>query len=295
MLHNIIFTLLCLGMAFIGSLRADSQRPVVLVHGIMACCHDMDVLKGYIEASFPGRYVKSVKIGAGKWTSWTNMHWQGKELCKEIQKDPKLAQGFDMICHSQGGLLGRYYIQRWNNPKVHTYISLATPQRGVFGLPGLYDTKFKLLNYFENLARFIIYRSFFQQHFSFCQYWNDSLHHELYLRRCTFLPYLNNELTHEFSEHYKANICSLEKMILVASIEDTIVEPLESAHFGFYIKGSKKVFEKMYDWEVYKNDSLGLKTLNDSDRLQLLVSLASHQDINEDKDTYKECILPYLQ
>jgi palmitoyl-protein thioesterase len=295
MLRAIIYTIICFVMAVAGSIAHGEPTPVVLVHGIWAGEKDMAVLEGRIKEAIPGTYVHSLNIGAGKWTSFWSMQRQGKWLCSEIQKDPKLKDGFIMICHSQGGLLGRYYLERWNNPKVITYISLATPQRGVFGLPGTYDERWKILNHFENLARCLLYMKFFQRHFSFAAYWNDSLHHDKYLRCCTFLPYLNNEIKHDFSEHYKANICSLKYMVLVGCMGDEIVEPLESEHFGFYKNGSKTQFEQVYFWDVYLNDTLGLKTLDDSNRLKLLFSTASHCEVNEDKVTFEQCILPYIK
>jgi palmitoyl-protein thioesterase len=298
MIGHILFPLLYIMFAIAGSVfhrcRAENM-PIVLVHGIIANSHNMEPLKKHIEEALPGTYVKCVDIGEGKWSSVSNMHAQGKYLCAEIQKDLKLHNGFIMICHSQGGLLGRYYVERWNNPKVHTYISLGSPQRGVFGLPGTYDERFTWLNIFENLARFILYRGFIQEHVSFAEYWHDSQHEDLYLKRCTFLPYLNNEVEHDFSAHYKANICSLHNMVLVESMCDTVIEPVDSCQFGFYKAGTKGVDQSLYEWDVYSQDKLGLKTLDDSGRLHLYWAMCSHTDFQEDKDNFMQNILPFIK
>jgi palmitoyl-protein thioesterase len=295
MILNIIFTIACFLTAIAGSIMHAEPLPVVLVHGIMADEHDLSTLQGYIEEALPGVYVHSVNIGAGKWTSFWNLHRQGKWLCSEIQSDPKLANGFNMICHSQGGLLGRYYVERWNNPQVHNYISIATPQRGVFGLPGTLDNRFKVLNHFENLARFLLYRQVFQNHFSGAQLWNDSLHEKQYLKCNNFLPYLNNEIDHEFASHYRANICSLDNMVLIGSAGDTIVEPLESAHFGYYKKGSKETTEQYFEWDIYKTDKLGLKELEEAGKLHLRFCNEGHCEAPESRDSFERNILPFLK
>lgn len=295
MLRAIIYSIICCVMAVAGSIAHGANMPIVLVHGIMAVSKDMNPLKVHIEEALPGTYVKCVDLGKDKWSSLHNMHDQGKYLCAELQKDSRLNDGFIMICHSQGGLVGRYYVERFNNPKVHTYISLGSPQRGCFGLPGTYDNRFKVLNVFENLARFIVYRRFMQNHFSFCQYFCDSKHYDLYLRRCTFLPYLNNEIDHEFAAHYKANICSLSNMVLIESMCDTIIEPVDSCQFGFYKRGSKSVMEEIYFWDVYTKDTLGLKTLDDTGRLWFRWATCTHTQFQEDKQNFEQNILPFIK
>jgi len=295
MITAIMWTIACFLTAIAGGVMHAEPLPVVLIHGIMADEHDMSVLEGYIKETMPGVYVHSVNIGLGKWTSFWNLHRQGKWLCAEIQSDPKLQSGFNIVAHSQGGVLARYYIERWNSPQVRNYISICSPQRGVMGLPGTYDNKFKVLNYFENLARFVLYRKCMQNHFSVAQLWNDSLHEDKYLAKNNFLPLLNNEIDHEFAAHYRANIVSLDSMVLVGAVGDEIIEPLESAHFGYYKTGSKTEFEKYFEWDVYKSDKLGLKELDDTHRLHLRFCNEGHCDAPESRDSFERNILPFLQ
>ena len=56
-------------------------------------------------------------------------------VAAQVAADPLLANGFDLIGHSQGGLLARAYIERFNKPPVRRFVSLAGPQQGVFGVP----------------------------------------------------------------------------------------------------------------------------------------------------------------
>jgi palmitoyl-protein thioesterase len=295
MIRAIVFTIACFLTAIAGSIMHAEPLPVVLVHGIMAESSDMSTLKGYIEEALPGTYVHALSVGNGKHSSLHSMEWQGDTLALEIMKDPKLANGFHMIAHSQGTLVARYYIENYNNPQVKTFISLAGPARGVFGTPGTYDNTFRILNHWENLARYLLYWSFIQHHVGFAGYWNDSAHHDKYLKKCLFLPILNNEVDHPLASFYKNNICKLENFVLVASAADVVIEPLESCHFGFYKNGSKELVESVYEWDIYKEDKLGLKALDDSGRLHLLWDSSSHCDMPESKECFERIILPFLK
>ncbi len=128
------------------------------------------------------------------------MYDQVEWLRRDLEEDPKLKDGFHMIAHSQGGLVGRYYIERYNNPRVHTYISLGSPQRGIFGTPSKIDERFIWLNYLEQFASKLFYTSKFQRYISFASYWCDTLHYQKYLKKCKFLPYLNNEIDHPLAQ-----------------------------------------------------------------------------------------------
>ena len=83
-----------------------------------------------------GSYVRCVEVGNGIVDSWSrSMGWQLEQLAEQLQADRRLAKGFHMIGHSQGALLARGYVQRYNAPRVHTLVSWVGPQAGQFGVP----------------------------------------------------------------------------------------------------------------------------------------------------------------
>lgn len=77
-----------------------------------------------------------------------NLNDQVDELCKSLKQNANLTGGFNAIGLSQvmkdsiilsylkGGLLLRAYIERCNDPKVLTLITLGTPHQGVANFPG---------------------------------------------------------------------------------------------------------------------------------------------------------------
>ena len=278
-----------------SSSKHPHYLPVVLVHGIMSDKYAMEPTVEYIQKYLPGVYIKNVQIGFGAYTSYWNMYDQVRWLATELQKDVNLKKGCNIIAHSQGGLIGRYFVQRYNNPKVYNYISWGSPQQGVFGTPGTLDDRFFWLNIAEQYSYKLLYSSFFQNFISFASYWHDPIHYDLYLKKCSFLPYANNEKEHADDKLFKNNICSLHNMVLVKSLADDIIEPIESCHFGFYKIGSLTEIEHLQESRLYKEDWLGLRTLDETNRLHLKLAYCTHTDFQEDEQNFVENTLPFLK
>lgn len=285
----IIFTI------FSHTYISTKNLPIVLVHGILSNEFAMIPTQKLIQQHLPDVYVKSVTLGAGTITSLFNMHDQVEWLRKELEEDKHLQDGCIMIGHSQGGLVARYFIEKYNNPRVYVYISWGTPQNGVFGSPGNLDDRFAWLQKIEQYSYLLLYSWPFQRMVSFAGYWKDPLHYETYLKKCQFLPYLNNEIEHADSALFKKNICSLLSMVFVQSTQEDIVQPTLSSHFGFYKIGSTETFEQLHETEWYKSDRLGLKTLNESNRLHLRFAHCSHTQFQEDEFNFLEHTLPFLE
>lgn len=290
------FAALFLLLGILNITAAQKIRPIVLVHGITSVPEDMDPTIKYIRKHIGDDvYVKSVQVGAGKSSSFKNMKKQGTWMWEEIINDPNLQDGFNIIAHSQGGLVARYYIEHYNNPRVYTYISWGTPQCGVFGTPGTLDDHFTWLNKMETLSYKLIYSYPFQHLVSFAGYWRDTLHYEKYLRKCIFLPYLNNEKEHTHSQRYKENICSLENMVLVESTLEDIIEPKNSCSFGSYKIGSASELETVFESDLFKEeDPLGLRRLHETGRLHFRTAYCRHGDFQEDEQNFVHNTLEFL-
>jgi len=56
-------------------------------------------------------------------------------------------------------------------------------------------------------------------------------HYDWYLNNNRFLPYINNEKDHDLYDQYKDRFSSLNKIMLVAFQNDTILYPHETAMF----------------------------------------------------------------
>lgn len=264
--------------------------PIVL-HGLSSKNHGMEptiqLIRKYLGNEV---YIKNV-IPSGL---LFNTHDQAEYFRKEVETDPKLQNGFNVIAHSHAGLVVRYYIERYNNPPVHTYISYGTPQQGVFGMPGTLDDHFEWLNVLEERAHQILYSWSFQQYVPFAGYWHDTLHYDDYIKKAVFLPCLNNEIDHEYAAFFKANLCRLSNMVLIMSQYEQTIEPAISCHFGFYKKGSKSEIEQIQDTELYQRDTIGLRTLHEHGKLHLRYAQCPHYSFPEDEKNFVENTVPFL-
>ncbi len=278
-----------------GLIAVDNslQQPIpIVLHGLSGGGQGMEptikLIKKHLGENV---YIKNITPSG----LISNVYDQAEYFRKEVETDPKLRDGFNVIAHSHAGLVVRYYIERYNNPVVRTYISYGTPHQGVFGMPGTLDDHFKWLDNLEERAHHILYSWSFQKYISFAGYWHDTVHHDKYLKKACFLPYLNNEINHEYAELFKYNLCKLKNMVLVMSQYEQTIEPAISCHFGFYEKGSKSDLEEMGDTELYQKDTIGLKTLQESGRLHKRFAQCPHQNFPEDEENFVENALPFLQ
>jgi palmitoyl-protein thioesterase len=204
------------------------------------------------------RTVYNIEIGNGEKTSlYTPLPKQLNELCNTIYSIKELETGFDFIGMSQGGLLARGYVEQCNIFPVSNLITLVSPHGGVI----------KDINV-------DMYSSFIQEHLSVGGYWRDPLKLPTYLEKCNYLPILNNEKETDISEQQKNNIKSLSNFVLVWSSEDETVTPSQSAKFSFYDKYYNLI--DIEDTELYKNDLLGLKFLNDYNKFHIYETNCSH-------------------
>jgi len=160
-----------------GSGGDANWRPVVLMHGLLANTSSMSDAVLWLEETYPGIYTSNIEIGGGKLDSmFIDINTQVDIFTAQIQNDTKLKDGFNLLCHSQGGLICRAYIERINNPPVYNFVSWAGPHDGVYGVPDLNaycpDYDCALLNWLMDLALDGGWvDQGFQKHFTFASYW----------------------------------------------------------------------------------------------------------------------------
>ena len=235
----------------------DGGIPIVVLHGVASSSSKMKEFSEWISYTF-NRTVYNIEIGNGEKTSlYTPLPKQLNELCNTIYSIKELETGFDFIGMSQGGLLARGYVEQCNIFPVSNLITLVSPHGGVI----------KDINV-------DMYSSFIQEHLSVGGYWRDPLKLPTYLEKCNYLPILNNEKETDISEQQKNNIKSLSNFVLVWSSEDETVTPSQSAKFSFYDKYYNLI--DIEDTELYKNDLLGLKFLNDYNKFHIYETNCSH-------------------
>ena len=286
MRYRILFTLL---VVHTGSQNALSHLPIVLItQSGMSALPMQELIYKYL----PDAYVRTITLHV---RSFWNIYDEARELIDAIYHDNALRHGFTIIAFGHAGLTARYYLERYNMPPVLTYIALGTPQRGVYGNRSTIDPHYAWLNSCEPHVSTILYLSLFQRYTVLAGYWNDPLCHDTYLANCCFLPYLNNEKEHEHALLFKHHLASLEAMVLIHGICDDTVEPSQSAHFGYFKQGTDEVIETIFESELYREDTLGLKILHETGRLHLRTGNCDHEDLTHQEENFVSNILPFLQ
>ncbi|KYQ52876.1 Lysosomal thioesterase PPT2 like protein [Trachymyrmex zeteki] len=269
--------------------EAKSYHAVVIIHGVLTGSDTMELISNRIKEMHPGTPVYNTVRFAG-WSSLEPMWKQVEELGMDVLSIGAIfPEGINLIGYSQGGLLARAILQRFPMHNVRNFISLSSPQAGQYG------TRFLHL-IFPDLVCETAYELFYSQlgqYTSVGNYWNDPHHKELYYKYSKFLPYVNNEIDVFNNSDYKIGLTKLNRMILIGGPNDGVITPWESSHFGYYDNNNTVI--DMRDRDIYKDDMIGLKTLDKQGKLEIItVPGISHTEWHKNISIVDKFLLPYL-
>jgi palmitoyl-protein thioesterase len=83
--------------------------------------------------------------------------WKEVEnFAKFVRADEKLKDGFNAVGLSQGNLIIRGYIEKYNDPKVFNFVSIHGPMLGVAGFPHC-DMSWGVCDLFDKLLGDLAY------------------------------------------------------------------------------------------------------------------------------------------
>ncbi|XP_014486305.1 PREDICTED: lysosomal thioesterase PPT2 homolog [Dinoponera quadriceps] len=268
--------------------EAKSYRAVVVIHGVLTGSDSMNLIMDRIQEMHPGTLVYNTVRFAG-WRSLEPMWQQVEEIGTDVVSiGAAFPEGINLIGYSQGGLLARAILQRFPMHNVRNFISLSSPQAGQYG------TRFLHL-IFPDLVCESAYELFYShigQHISVGNYWNDPHHQELYHKYSKFLPYVN-EIDAFNNTDYKTGLTKLKRMVLIGGPDDGVITPWQSSHFGYYDNNETVV--EMYNRSIYKDDIIGLRTLDEQGRLKIItVPGISHYEWHNNVSIIDEFLLPFL-
>jgi palmitoyl-protein thioesterase len=234
--------------------------PLVVLHGLDSSSEKMLNLCEWLVLTFDVP-VFNLEIGNGAKTSmYSPLTTQLDNLCDLIYSITELRDGFDFLGMSQGGLLARGYVEQCNEYPVRNLFTFVSPHGGEF----------------KSNLHINMYSELFQKHLSIASYWRNPRELPLYFDNCTYLPILNNEFAHQTADDQRQNLIQLENFVLIWSPHDKVLTPPESAKFSFYDEEFNVV--ALEDTDIYKNDTLGLKYLNEQGRFHVYETNCSHVD-----------------
>lgn len=278
----------------------------------------------WILESHPGTQVLSLKVfeGAESFESLQKQSLKVAKVVKGLEDKPGFSDGFVLMCHSQGAVTCRSICEHLDGHKVHTLISLAGPQMGVFGntwldnsapflksqlplpdfpLPSITGIFPGLTDAYKQVYQ-IAYTPALQKTLAPANLWNDPLHQRQFLEGNCFLPELNGLVgTPTELQRRRSNFLRLQKAVFMVGSFDTPydsplgVEPWQTGVFGFYAPGSDTEILPMEQQDVYIHDTFGLRTLHESGRLTVkTVPGVRHLDWLTSKTVFEQHVLELL-
>jgi len=263
----------------------QAYLPIFCLHGLYSnagACRD---LKNLLNNKHRGQYILALDVFEEA-ASLTGLNIQVQAILKKlkviVKTDSRWWRGFHMVCHSQGALLCRCITQAWDDHKIHSLVSLAGPQMGVYSTAYLDQYVQVFANYpaLTNITINNAYQIFdgvpWQKTFSIANLWHDAYHEQNFLDNYLFLPYYNNLVAHENMDQYKRNLAAVKQAVfLIGDFGDYDydggVGPWQSGVWGYYgTNGDDGRTMKNYtQHRIWQEDLIGLRALDDAGRLYM--------------------------
>jgi len=261
---------------------AHCSLPVVCWHGVNDNAASCNGPISHIQESIPDLYSVSVMIGDNLDMDTANSVLMKADdqisyVCNLIQNDARLAGGYNAIGISQGGLMFRGLAQRCPYPPIRNLITFGSPHQGVYGVPECQASTGSaiLCELIRRLLTEGAYIPWIQDLITPAQYWHDPFNRTGFLAGSHYLADINNEREGK-NDDYRNSLLSLDNLVLVKWTEETTIIPAVSSHFGFYIQGQDLLTLKLEQLPMYNEDWLGLKVLDEDNRLHFLEMEGDH-------------------
>ena len=256
----------------------SSSLPVVFAHGMGDSCFNSGMINigDHTSELLGGTYVTCIPTGDTQSQDTTNGYFLNMDasvdvFAAKILQDPQLSNGFHAIGFSQGNNVIRGYIARYNEPTVHTFISVNGVNAGVGAVPGCLPKKEKDTAQLGGICDLLMeqasrraYSVWTQQHSFQANYWRDPrpIEHEKYAE-FSQLAHWNNE--GYVNQTLKDNYAKTKKFVWVMASDDSMVWPKEGEHWG--APDPKDPFHSvlpMNETEWYRLDLFGLKSAQEA-------------------------------
>lgn len=258
--------------------------PIVLWHGMGdSCCNPKSIggIKQNLQDTL-GVFVHSIATGKGenadiKSGYFGNVNEQVSQVCEELKGIPELQNGFNAVGFSQGGQFLRAVVERCQHtgPKMRVLVTMGAQHEGISNVPGC-KTQSAWCWLMREILAYGAYTSWTSNNIIQAQYVKDPQRLSEYMKYNPFLPDINNEYKDKNSR-YAANLGSLDKLVLFRFSNDTVVIPQDSAWFSFF-NGSELI--PMRDLDIYKEDWIGLKQLDERDAIVFDECPGNHMNIS---------------
>lgn len=242
----------------------------------------------------PGTFVYAIRLAddgsADKQATFLgDVNAQIDLVCADLAKHPVLstAPAVNALGFSQGGQFLRAFVQRCNFPRVEALVTFGSQHNGIaeFQACGSGDW---LCRGWQGVLKGQTWSSYVQHKLVPAQYYRDPEDLESYLEYSNFLADVNNERSAK-NETYRRNLASLEKFVMFVFSEDQTVVPKWSGWFE-EVNKTDGARTKLQDRQLYKEDWLGLKQLDQQGKLEFRETKGGHMALSDKilKDVFRK-------
>lgn len=159
---------------------------------------------------------------------------------------------------------------------------------GVSASPHCFEGMFcQMVNYIiDNM----VYFQQIQDNIGPAGYFRDPKDLQTYLEYSVFLPYLNNEKAENYTTDINNRFTALNAAMFIMFSNDTMIYPKETAWF-WELQADDTILP-VTETEFYKQDLIGLKTLNEAGKIQFVEFDGDH--LQFDYSQIENIIAPFL-
>ena len=265
-----------------------SSLPVAIIHGFYDSCDSayFPSLVNLLKYNL-GDYVACIETGPGSDSLSNSIQKQAEKACNEIKNNEKFHKEFSVLSISQGGLIGRYLVQKCEMPgKVKKLVSFGGPMMGTSKVPFCLEGVVCFI--INSLVDYFVYGKSIQKNIGPAGYYRTAAHIEDYKNSNSFLLSLNNEVKKD--EEGKKRFEQLESLMLIGFKNDKMISPKETAEFAEYDKNFNLI--PMNKTRVYTENLFGLKTLDEQKKIHVHYLDGEHTEFEFD-DVLRYAV-PYL-
>ena len=296
--------LLAAGLSRLGALADDiddTPLPLVIWHGL-GDSFDSDGIQrvgALAEAINPGTFVYIISLDDNgssdrSATFFGNVTTQLAEVCEALASHPILstAPAIDALGFSQGGQFLRGYVERCNAPPVRSLVTYGSQHNGIteFKTCGSSDW---LCRAAMGMLRYNTFSDFVQSRLVPAQYYRDPENYAAYLDGSNFLADINNERKDK-NTTYADNVAALSNLVMYTFEDDKTVVPRETSWFA-EVNGTDPGITPLRERQLYKEDWLGLRRLDEKGGLRFRSITGEHMQISDEalNETMTDFFGPY--
>lgn len=277
----------------------DTPLPLLIWHGLgdNYAAEGITSVAALAESVNPGTLTYLIRLDEDPSADRTatffgNLTLQIEKVCADVAAHPILstAPAVDAIGFSQGGQFLRGYIERCNTTPVRSLVTFGSQHNGISEFQNCGATDW-VCKGAQALLRSNTWSHFVQSRLVPAQYFRDPEQLDDYLEHSNFLADINNERELK-NQTYKENLEKLERFVMYLFEDDTTVVPKET---GWFAEVNGTVVTPLKDRDIYKEDWIGLKTLDEKGALKFETTKGGHMTLTDKllEKVFKENCGPY--